>query len=313
MKNQITFQSYGGGQDSWAILLKLTNDKEFRKKYAPGKLVVAMVDTKNEHKETYESLNDAVRVCRENNIPFFLLDPKDGYHTKAWGGGLLEFYRKYNAIGSKCFPKQCSEQLKIRPFWKWVDSFLHKNYKVGKKNKNGDLKKTALKEFVKLNGKVNVLIGIGREEETRVKKSIKEPLWFQNSVNKVYPLLEEGMNRQDCQDYAISVGEEVPIPSNCIVCPYMNEVELLYLYRLHNDSYEEWVDLEAAKIKAHAYNGDPTKTMNSKGEIVDNMGVWGKMLLPEKMEEIHQKYGHMTNDQLREYRMSHGHCVKSSY
>lgn len=43
------------------------------------------------------------------------------------------------------------------------------------------------------------------------------------------------------------------------------------------------------------------------------MGVFGKKLLPEILEEAIKEFGHLTDAELKEYKMSHGHCVKSKY
>jgi len=109
------------------------------------------------------------------------------------------------------------------------------------------------------------------------------------------------MDRLACQEYIRSVGHTVPTPSNCVLCPWLNEIELLYLYRFHRTDYEEWVQLEDNKIQANLHMGEK------------NMGVWGKKLLPEKMKEAQLKHGHMSDAELSEYKMGHGHCVMSKH
>ena len=82
----------------------------------------------------------------------------------------------------------------------------------------------------------------------------------------------------------------------------MNEVELVHLYRFHRTDYEEWVQIEANKIQANLHMGEK------------NLGIWGKTdLLPEKLVEAMEKHGHMSDEELIEYKMSHGHCVASKY
>lgn len=54
---EITLLSFGGGQDSTAILLKIIHDPSFKSSYVKGRLVVIMADTKNEHPETYEHVD----------------------------------------------------------------------------------------------------------------------------------------------------------------------------------------------------------------------------------------------------------------
>ena len=296
----LTILSFGGGQDSTTLLYMLIHDPAFRKKYAPGRLWVVMSDTKNEHPETYEHVKKMMKLCVDYRIPFFLIDPADGYHTKGWDGGLIEFYKYYNAIGSKTFPKTCTDQLKIRPIYKWLDEQIHLVYGYGKKNVQGKLMKTAIKDYAKAHGKINMMIGIAKGEEKRVAKDGMKQKWMKNSVENVYPLIDLGLDRQGCVDHITSLGEEAPIPSNCILCPFMNLIELLYLYRFHNEDYHTWVILEQNKI-------------NNNIGTEKNFGVWGKKLLPEVLKEALAKHGHMTDAEIKEYRFSHGHCVKSAY
>lgn len=296
MKNKLTILSFGIGQDSTAILLKLIYDEQFRKKYAPGKLWVITADTKNEHNESYLHLSNMMKLCYDKGIPLYLLDPEK-YANKSWKGGLVKFYESGNRIGSKCFPKSCSDNLKIKPIYEFIDQHIHESFntvKVGRK--------AAIKEFASENGRIDVLIGIAKGEEKRASTNEESPhKWMRQSINKVYPLIELGMDRQACQDYIKSVGHNVPIPSNCILCPFMSEQELLYLYKAMPIWYDKWVELEANKIQANLHMGNR------------NMGVWGEKLLPEKLEDAKKKYGHMTMEELHEYKMSHGHCVKSKY
>jgi hypothetical protein len=81
----------------------------------------------------------------------------------------------------------------------------------------------------------------------------------------------------------------------------MNDVELLYMYRFNRGWLSKWIALEANKIAANLHMG------------AQNLGVWGKVLLPAKVKEVLEKFGHMTDAALIDYKMSHGHCVKSKY
>lgn len=44
-----------------------------------------------------------------------------------------------------------------------------------------------------------------------------------------------------------------------------------------------------------------------------NFGVYGKLTLDQKLEKAQRLYGHWTDEQLNEYKFSHGHCIKSKY
>lgn len=303
---KLTVLSYGGGQDSTAILYKLMYDRDFRKKYAPDDLVVVMADTNNEHKETYEYVKNVQEMCETHSIPFVFLKE---YATGDWKKGLINFYEAKSTVGSKAFRKTCTMRLKINPIYNWLDQYLHEMY--GTTVVGG---KKAIRQFALNHGKIDVLIGIARDEEKRAgsnEESIDR--WMREAINKRYPLIEIGYNRQDCQDYIKSLGHIVPMPSNCILCPFMSKQELLYLFRNMPEWYFKWVTLEANKIMKFGIKENPRKTLKKNGEIGDNLGVWGKKLLPEILEEAEKEFGHMTNAELFEYKMSHGHCVKSKY
>ena len=297
MEKGLTVVSWGIGQDSTAILAKIINDSEFRNKYVRGKLIVVTANTKNEHDNTYHYLEYYKNILQENNISFYLLDPSK-YASSSWSGGLIEFYKSKNAVGSKAFPKTCTDHLKIRPIYKFLEYYIHKIYETKSYGR-----KSAFYEFQKDHGKVRVLLGIAKGEEKRASQNGDSPFqWFNECIEKVYPLIELGLNRQNCQDYISKCGYKIPFPSNCILCPFMSLQELLYLFRYDRDNFDLWVLLESNKIQNNLHKGDK------------NLGVWGTTkLLPEMIEIAIEKYGHMTKEELIEYKMSHGHCVKSKY
>jgi 3'-phosphoadenosine 5'-phosphosulfate sulfotransferase (PAPS reductase)/FAD synthetase len=297
--SKLTVLSFGGGQDSTALLYKIIYDKAFDYKYVKDNdLLVVMADTGNEHDETNAHVEEVRELCRDHNISFWFLTGNMGYTSPVWSKGLVDFYESGNRIGSKAFPKTCTDKLKITPIYNFLEEYVHNVYGtsvVGRKR--------AIKEFVANHGKIDVIIGIAAGEEKRASSNDESPsVWMRDCINKVYPLIDLGMDRQACQDYIEEVGHVVPPPSNCILCPFMSYQELLYMYRVMPKWYNKWVELEANKIKANSHI-DPKK----------NMGVWGNKLLPEALKIAEKKHGQMTVAELKEYKMSHGHCVKSKY
>jgi hypothetical protein len=295
VQTELTVLSFGGGQDSTAILVKLIHDQAFRSHYAPGELIVVMADTGNEHGHTYRHVKGTRDLCKKYGIPFFMITPDLGFHGSA--PDLISYWKKTNSIGSKLYVKSCTDRLKLRPLYKFIDDYLAK--KMGGIFKGP---KAATKAWKEKNGKIKMLIGIARGEESRVGDPAKIPEKYKRECFQfIYPLIECGLDRKDCQDVIAHLGYEVPFPSNCMLCPFMNDVELLWLKRFYPQSLERWIQLEDAKIQ------------NNLHKLDKNYGVWGKKLLPQKVLEVEAKHGHMTNDELQEYKMSHGHCVKSKY
>ena len=305
---QLTMLSFGGGQDSFAILYKLINDPVFRKKYAPNDFFVAMSDTGNEHPHTYKAVKDAEVLCKKHNIHFKLITKEMGYHTPGWQDLIAPMERNEMILGASLSRQPCTINLKINVMDKYMYEYMCKLYgfaikpsKVTNKN-NWELYRQ------KFHTKARVLIGFAKDEETRVLKTINNGgidygAWKRKSIQYCYPLLEEGWNRQSAQDIISQYGELMP-PSNCMICFYQSEQELVWLERNHPAQFNKWVELEKAKIDKWKNLGQPDKK---------NFGVYGLKLLPQKLESAKEKYGDWSNERLNEYKMSHGHCVKSAF
>lgn len=271
------------------------NQGDFRRKYAPNQFLVLQSDTDDEHDHTYAHMHETRKLCDKHGVHYVIIDPTSGFHSGHWSKGLIGAQKATKTIGSKAFPKTCTDNLKIRPIYRYLEHFIGGRFglEVGRKK--------AFIEYSKRFGKIKMLIGIAKGEEGRMADPSTYPKWMQRSIEVVYPLIELGLDRQACQDYLKSVGAEVPFPSNCKRCPYMSLQELLWLYRFYPKDYREWVEMEEEKINNNRHMGDK------------NLGVWGRRRLPEMLQEAHEKYGHYSDLQLIEYKFSHGHCVKSKY
>lgn len=299
----LTVLSYGGGQDSTAILYKLIYDKAFYNKHVSGTLLVVMAATGNEHDYTNKHVTYISRLCRARGIKFAHVTPDMGFHSNGWHT-LQQQYSEKKSVGSKAFVKSCTDKLKIVPIYKFIGDYLEKNYgyEAGRKKE--------FYSYAEQYGKLKMLIGIAKGEEQRmITNDDSRPKWMQRCVDIQYPLIDESMDRAGCQSYIASTGHSVPMPSNCKMCPYMSEQELLWLHRFDKPAFDEWTRFEDAKLEKYMDKGDK------------NVGVWGKYDKkagkPVRLQDIlvvaESKHGHMTDDELNDYKMSHGHCVKSKY
>lgn len=293
----LTLLSFGGGQDSTALLYKSVYDAAFRDRYIQGRLLVIMADTKDEHPPTRAHVESVQKFCAEHGVEFVHLKPEMGFHRGKWQG-YREFLRATNTCGSKAFKKTCTDNLKVQPIYRYLEFWLSQNYGVVNNRKQG------LKQFVDKYGKIRVIIGIAAGEESRVGDDSGLAVWQRYCLERVYPLIDLAMDRQACQDYIASCSKPVPPPSNCMLCPFMSEIELLWLHRTYPDDYAEWVRLEQAKVDRFRAEGLPDEK---------NLGVWGRKLLPQKLAEASARFGHMTQAALNDYKQSHGHCVRSKY
>lgn len=298
---KLTVLSFGAGQDSTCLLYKAALDEAFRQRFIIGDFIVVMSDTGDEHPKTRLHIRFCKTYCAERGIPFFYLTPDKGYHPRTWQN-YRGHLRDTGSIGSKAYPKTCTDNLKIKPIYNFLNNYVAEKYGVLKfdypyKTRN------ALVQFSQLYGKIRVMIGIAAGEEGRVAPFTAEtPKWMRLAIEREYPLITLGLDRAGCQDYIRSVNLPLPPPSNCMLCPFMSKIELLWLFRLYPADFHDWVGLEQAKFKKHAKEGKR------------NLGVWGSTkALPVILQEAEAEYGHMSVAELEEYKMSHGHCVKSRY
>jgi len=158
--SSLTILSFGGGQDSTAILLKMLFDVDFRNKYAPDRLLVVMSNTGNEHPETYDHVTKMERLCEDYDIDFILLEPEMGFHYENWKTLTYQF-QVNNTIGMKVGKKSCTDKLKIQPIYRFLNNWIHEEYGFV------ELNKQALTQFAEDYGKINVLIGFGADERQR--------------------------------------------------------------------------------------------------------------------------------------------------
>lgn len=304
----LTVLSLGGGQDSTAITLKLIHDNDFRNTYAPEELIIIMSDTGNEHDYTYEHIENIRKLCDENSIPFFFLTSDMGYHSKAWPNLIDPQMRsedeEFKPTMVQLGTKSCTDKLKLVPIYKFLDEYINTfmGYNFNVHRTRGCLKK-AIKRFYKEEGSIKVLIGFSKGEESRAAKGMKleqkqssfdGDIW-EKALNREYPLIDIGMDRYDCQEYITKLMGYCPMPSNCMLCPYQSDQEILWLHRNHKEQFALWIKIEKRKLKRY------------EGKIEKNHGVYNnKKTLCEKLASAIEKYGHMTNEELSEYKMSHG-------
>lgn len=317
MKRTITLLSYGGGQDSKALLLLYIHDAAFRAKYAPDLFLVVMSDTGDEHDHTYADLQEVKRLCLVHKIPFYFLTADKGYHVPSWPS-LME--PQLRAEGGEFKPtlvqlgtKGCTQQLKLGPIYKffdeWISSTIGYGFEIASCRGHG---KRAIKRFAKEGGEIRVLIGFAWGENKRAQKSLKQQATQQASkkdifwkyLNRFFPLIDLAMDRSACQKYIASKGANVPYPSNCKRCPYMSPEELYWLALHDPAALEEWIRAEAAKIARD------TGAEKNYGAMAS------KKLLPQRVEEVKTKYAHLSREallaHLDDHKKNHG-CGSSAY
>jgi len=296
--NDTVILLFGGGQDSWAILTMFINDELFRKTYAPNNLLVVMSDTGWEHPKTYIFNSKARQLCLDNDIEFYVVERWMGYHPNTWQT-LTHNWELNQTIGSVAFPQTCTDNIKIKPVKKFVADWLRQKYGY-----DGKRTSDVYKQYYYEHGTLTHLIGFADKEQSRAKGYNGAVKWEKECLDYEYPLIDLEIDRAQAQEVISNYGYEVPPPSNCTICFYMSRQEILWLYRNLPNDFWYWVKLERAKINKHRLLGlaEPK-----------NQGPFGKKTIIQKTKEAIKQYGHLTSEELEDYKFSHGHCTKSKF
>ncbi len=294
----LTVLSNGAGQDTTYLIHRLLHDKAFYDKHVEGRLLIVGSDTGDEHKHTYKNVEIVKELCKQKAAEFYWIDPSQGFHSPTWQS-LTGQYKKNGSIGSAAFRQSCTDNLKVKVVDRFVEHWIAKNYYQGILLK----RKRTYHAFHNDFGGIRLILGFAAGEDTRTSNGNKyDPVWKKLVTERHYPLIEEGVDRAGAIAYNASVFDHKVYPSNCKRCFYQSDQEILWLYRNEPEDFKEWVEMEQVKLKK--YEGK---------EGVKNLGVYGKITLEQKLQRAIEKYGHMTDAELDEYKFSHGHCIKSKY
>ncbi len=90
-----------------------------------------------------------------------------------------------------------------------------------------------------------VYMGISADEAHRAERIIAG---CRPAEKKLFPLIEEGIDRQGCIEIIQAHGLPVPIKSGCFICPFQRASQWRELYRQHPDLFAKAKALEDANI-----------------------------------------------------------------
>ena len=204
------FLSFGAGVQSTAMMI-LAHLGEIK-----GVEAGIFADTGDEPESVYKHLKTFKSKC---SIPIIV--DKSNY------GSLTEFTRNKKYVPAPVFavvegkrkPKlamgrrQCTSMFKVQVVEKAIRKHLGL---VGKHLKEDQVK---------------VGLGISSDEGFRVKKS--QTRWIRN----VYPLLNLGLSRKDCEKINQDFLGYKPIRSACVYCPYKSPKEFL---KMKKSNIKDW-------------------------------------------------------------------------
>lgn len=314
--------SYGGGQDSTALAFLYIYDADFRREYAPGEYVVAMSCTGAEHPDTAEYVQYMKGIFDKYGIEFVHITPDLGYHTGHWREGLFGQLEATSTCTSASFPNvSCTDSLKIAPWYKWYNDY------TGARHGLPTADKKALKRSAQQFGKAHVQIGFAKGEESRagiadslqlafelasdeLAKKSSDPMWFQESIQRRFPLIELGMDRKACQDYIAKRGHPIPPPSLCIGCHWKSDELVLWTKLRHPLAFARWEAIEAAKLIR--WDDEDFRRARQRRFVPDedflNRSVGGRftkaghpIVLEDRAQNARRKLAHLNDAQLLMY------------
>ncbi|GAA5533847.1 hypothetical protein [Deinococcus aluminii] len=292
-----TVLSFSAGQDSAMLLALALEDRAFRQRYIPGDFLVAMADTGCEHPETGSYREQAEALCRARDIPFLHVTPDLGHHSPAWQTLHTQWARN-TTIQARRFPKTCSVNLKIYPFYRALNAYLARTY--GYPETVGRVTRAALYAYAQDYGRIPVMIGFTCGEERRLKPA---PAGFMTqTVHRIHPLMDLGLDRRGCQEGTRQLGFEVPYPSNCMHCPFHGPLDLMRLHTKHPDSFALWADFEDRKLAHPKWQGGRNHTV-----MCNDKTLW------QNLEDAYRQYGPLPAEELDALRMRHGHGNTTSF
>jgi len=118
-------------------------------------------------------------------------------------------------------------------------------------------------------------IGIGKDEVCRCKKS-RNP-----NIHNQFPLVVEGMDRQDCKQYIADHHLEVPGKSGCWFCPMQSKRQWRKLAKMHPDLYKKAKILEQANMNYRKKQGKIPLALSVSRKRLEVITMEGQMELFE--------------------------------
>ena len=231
MKTNLRVLSLGAGVQSSTLALMIAKGK------IPMVDCAIFADTMGEPKAVYEwlswlekQLNYPVYKVSKGDLRIDMLDAIEGKYKFL----SVPLYTKNAQTGKKgLLFRQCTADYKILPVNKKVRELL--GLELNEKRKKGT--------------KVEMLMGISMDEVYRVKVNRLK------YITNVYPLIELGMNRNDCLNWIKQNNYPTPPRSACTFCPFHSNFE----WRKIKENKEEWekvVELDSLVRKGTKKNTD---------------------------------------------------------
>jgi len=147
---------------------------------------------------------------------------------------LYDYCAKYRMVPSHV-NRWCTDKFKIRPLNKYF-------------------KRPAI-----------IYIGFSIDESQRIKKIEDRELFYH------YPLVAQGMTRQNCIEYIQEKTGNVPTRSGCWFCPFQPSKQWIELKRKHPKLYEKAKILEQKNMEYRKEKFKPELTLSASGKALEEI------------------------------------------
>ncbi len=207
MKDKRYILSYGGGVNSTALLFYILD-----KKMPLDEVIYA--ETGCEKPETDKFVPKIRKFCEERNLEFTTIKANVGIkrdlEVMTRTSNLLKYCELQKIIPFRKF-RSCTDKFKVKPIHKYLKSRAKKTI---------------------------VYIGFDYGESRRRRESNVDFI-----VNS-FPLIDDKINRQGCEDIIRKNGFDIPVKSGCYICPFQKLDEWKQLRKEHPDLFKKAMLLE---------------------------------------------------------------------
>lgn len=282
--------SYGGGTDSFAMLLRA-----LQLGIRPDAVAFADVgDPEHEHPAewpgTYRHIDEYLRPLLEREgIPFDVIDA-DRYPVRD-ARSLFEWMKVRGQIPVAGPNRICTIIAKVERFERWVverwpgeevETWI--GFEAGEESRaandpNAGKDQNGLMHHSKLGW------GFWRKENKKRGVPAHFEQWFKRS--NWFPMIEWGLCRCRSEELILAAGYPVPRKSACVFCPYATTGDFQTLARELPETFAEVVELEA--VKPPTSNGAKLSIKNFRTvKHADGSKTYKATMLPKLVQGVYR-------------------------
>ena len=200
--------SFGAGVQTTALLVLIAQGTY------PRPDIILFADTGNEHQNTYDYMAEvSVPYARAHSLEITVLG--SDWRTKHYAAD-LEIYCLEHRMLPGTWVRWCTDRYKVRPIGRYLKRVVGASAKEP----------------------VEIWIGISADEQHRARPSTR---CFEV---KRYPLIELGLNREDCERIILQAGLPAAPKSGCWFCPFQKQSRWHQLKRETPDLFQRALYLE---------------------------------------------------------------------